>query len=573
MSYKNSCFNALFGSRSNAALPLSERHMSMAEFSIIGIGASAGGIDAFHSFFDHMPADCGMAFVVVLHLPADRKSMLTEILARWTPMPVIEVTDRVAIRPNRVYVPAPHAIVTLMDGHLSVEMVASGSDRVFRPIDAFFDSLGSAFKERSVGIVLSGTGNDGALGLKAIKECGGLTIAQGTNGTAPQYGEMPAGAIATGAVDIIAAVEEMPGHLLRLNGIATSFPRHDEGSGSLGAMRLEICDILRKQVGHDFSGYRSQTFLRRVDRRMHVVNAATMRDYITKLIADHDEVTRLFRDLLIRITSFFRDKETFEILASKVIPQLFEGKNADTTVRLWVPGCATGEEAYSLAILLREHLDSLTAAPKVQLFATDIDEAAITTARLGRYPKTLIEGLSPEQRERFFGMAHGGYVVAKEIRDLCTFSSHNLIRDPPFSMMSLVSCRNLLIYMDTDLQSRVIPVFHYSLIPGGTLLLGSSESVVQHPDLFETVDKKARIFRRLPGRSPDLQLHWRRSSLDDNGTPNRDRETQSRWRELSEQNSPHLPHASDGDSPWIAIKTYWAMMPSIRPWALSCEAR
>jgi two-component system, chemotaxis family, CheB/CheR fusion protein len=550
MSYKNSCFNDVFSTHGGMpTLPhtLTERRMSMTEFSIIGIGASAGGIDAFHSFFDHMPADCGMAFVMVLHLPVDSKSMLTEILARWTSMPVIDVTDRVAIKPNHVYVPPPHAIVTVVDGHLSVEMPPLGSDRVFKPIDAFFDSLGSALRERSVGIVLSGTGNDGALGLKAIKECGGLTIAQGTNGTAPQYAEMPAGAIATGAVDIIAPVEDMPGHLLRLQGIATEPTQFDEGS--LDAMRLEICDILRKQVGHDFSGYRSQTFLRRVDRRMHVVNAATMQDYIAKLNADHDEVTRLFRDLLIRVTSFFRDKETFEILAGRVIPRLFEGKTADTTVRVWVPGCATGEEAYSLAILLREHLDSLRAAPKVQLFATDIDEAAITTARLGRYPKTLIEGLSPERRGRFFGFSHGGYAVAKEIRDLCTFSSHNLIRDPPFSMMSLVSCRNLLIYMDTELQSRVIPIFHYSLIPGGTLLLGSSESVVQHPDLFETVDKKARIFRRLPGRSPELRLHWRRSSLDHKGDANRDRESQSRSRELREQNSSHFIRAGDGGSP------------------------
>ncbi len=523
--------------------------MTMADFPIIGIGASAGGIDAFHSFFDHMPADCGMAFVTVLHLPADRKSMLTEILARWTQMPVIDVTDRVAIRPNHVYVPPPHAIVTLIDGYLNVEMPPLGSDRVFRPIDAFFDSLGSALRERSVGIVLSGTGNDGALGLKAIKECGGLTIAQGTNGSAPQYGEMPAGAIATGAVDIVAPVEEMPGHLLRLRGIATELSQYDEGSDSLDAMRLETCDILRKHVGHDFSGYRSQTFLRRVDRRMHVVNAATMQDYIAKLNADHDEVTRLFRDLLIRVTSFFRDGETFEILARKVIPQLFAGQTADTMVRLWVPGCATGEEAYSLAILLREHMDSLTAPPKVQLFATDIDEAAITTARLGRYPKTLIEGLSPERRARFFSLSHGSYAVAKEIRDLCTFSSHNLIRDPPFSMMNLVSCRNLLIYMDTELQSRVIPVFHYSLIPGGTLLLGSSESVVQHPDLFETVDKKARIFRRLPGRSPELRLQWRRSSLDYGGHAHPDREPQSRWREPHAQSSLHLPRAGEDDSP------------------------
>ena len=534
---------------------LPERRLSMADFSIIGIGASAGGIDAFHSFFDHMPVDSGMAFVMVLHLPADRKSMLTEILARWTRMPVIEVADRAAIKPDHVYVPAPHAIVTLDEEHLCVDMPPAGSDRVFRPIDAFFDSLAAALRERSVGIVLSGTGTDGALGLKAIKACGGLTIAQGTSGTAPQYGEMPAGAIATGAVDIIAPVEEMPGHLLRLKGMAMEPPERDESASSVDAMRLAICDILRKQVGHDFSGYRSQTFLRRVDRRMHVVNAATLQDYVAKLGASHDEVTRLFRDLLIRVTSFFRDQETFAVLAAKVIPRLFEGKTADTTVRVWVPGCATGEEAYSLAILLREHLDSLSAAaPKVQIFATDIDDAAISTARLGRYPKTLLEGLSTERRTRFFSLLQGSYAVAKEIRDLCTFSSHNLIRDPPFSMMSLVSCRNLLIYMDMELQNRVIPVFHYSLIPGGTLLLGSSESVVQHPALFETVDKKARIFRRLPGRSPELRLHWRHSSPDRKGHADADRETQSRFREQ------HLPVprlAGDSDSP---VSRYKALL-------------
>ena len=528
---------------------LPERRMSMADFSIIGIGASAGGIDAFHSFFDHMPVDSGMAFVMVLHLPADRKSMLTEILSRWTRMPVIEVAERAAIKPNHVYVPAPHAIVTLDQEHLCVDMPSPGTDRVFRPIDAFFDSLASALRERSVGIVLSGTGTDGALGLKAIKACGGLTIAQGTSGTAPQYGEMPAGAIATGAVDIIAAVEEMPGHLLRLKGMAMEPVGRDESASSVDAMRLAICDILRKQVGHDFSGYRSQTFLRRVDRRMHVVNAATLQDYIAKLSANHDEVTRLFRDLLIRVTSFFRDQETFALLAAKVIPKLFEGKTADSTVRIWVPGCATGEEAYSLAILLREHLDSLSAAPKVQIFATDIDDAAISTARLGRYPKTLLEGLSAERRTRFFSLVPGSYAVAKEIRDLCTFSSHNLIRDPPFSMMSLVSCRNLFIYMDTELQNRVIPVFHYSLIPGGTLLLGSSESVVQHPALFETVDKKARIFRRLPGRSPELPLHWRHSSQNHKGHSDADRETPSRFRERREQQLPVPRPAGDGDSP------------------------
>ncbi|MDP9172232.1 MAG: PAS domain-containing protein, partial [Acidobacteriota bacterium] len=487
--------------------------MRAAEFPIVGIGASAGGIDAFHSFFSHMPADCGMAFVMILHLPAARKSLLPEILARWTSMPVIEVKERVEIRENAVYVPPPHAIVTLTDGHLNVEVPPGHGDRLLRPIDAFFDSLGSVMCDRAVGIVLSGTGSDGALGLKAIKECGGLTLAQGRNGTAPQYGEMPAGAIATGAVDIIAAVEDMPGHLIRLNGAPAEIPKAGDGPASMDDLRLEICTVLRTQLGHDFSGYRSQTFMRRVQRRMQVRNVVTPEAYIAKLKSEPDEASLLFRDLLIRVTSFFRDKDTFDALAALVIPRLFEGKTADRSVRLWVPGCATGEEAYSLAILLREHMDSLSAMPKVQIFATDIDESAITTARVGRYPKTLLEGLSEPRRRRFFRESKGSYGVNKEIRDLCTFSMHNVIRDPPFSMMDLVSCRNLLIYMNPVLQNRVIPVFHYALVPGGILLLGGSESVAQHPTLFETVDKRARIFERREGRSPELSLRWSRPQL------------------------------------------------------------
>jgi two-component system CheB/CheR fusion protein len=485
----------------------------LSTFPIIGIGASAGGIDAFHTFFNHMPADCGMAFVMILHLPADRKSMLSGILSRWTTMPVVEATHGTQIQANHVYVPPPHAIVTLEDGRLGIELPAQNSDRVFRPIDGFFDSLGTAMREKAVGIVLSGTGSDGALGLKAIKECGGLTIAQGSNGTAPQYGEMPAGAIATGAVDLIAPVEQIPAHLLRFKDVRIEVVQNGDAADSIEVARLTICTLLRTHLGHDFSGYRSQTFLRRVERRMAVVNAPTLEDYIVKLKADPAEITLLFRDLLIRVTSFFRDQEIFQTLAAKVIPRLFEGKMADGAVRIWVPGCATGEEAYSLAILVREHMESLPASPKVQVFATDIDDSAIATGRLGRYPKTLLEGLSEERRKRFFSISHGSYCVTKEIRDLCTFSVHNLIRDPPFSTMNLVSCRNLLIYMNPELQARIIPVFHYSLVPGGMLLLGGSESVAQHANLFDTVDKTGRIFERREGRSPELYLRWQQPQV------------------------------------------------------------
>ena len=487
--------------------------MNMSAFPIVGIGASAGGIEAFHSFFNHMPADCGMAFVILLHLPADRKSMLTDILARWTPMRVVDAQDQVRLEPNCVYVPPPHALVTVAGERLGVQLPQQTNDKLFRPIDGFFDSLGSALRERAVGIILSGTGSDGALGLKAIKERGGLTLAQGADGSGPLYGEMPAGAIATGAVDLVLRVEEMPQHLIRLNAASVAPAETSGDSNHMDAARRDICAILRRQLGHDFSDYRAQTFMRRVERRMRVRNTHTLSEYIATLQGDHEEVLLLFRDLLIRVTSFFRDRRTFDVLEAQVIPTLFDGKRTDAAVRVWVPGCATGEEAYSLAILLREHMDKLRGVPKVQLFATDIDEASITTARLGRYPATLLEGLAPERRERFFTPSQGSYVVTKEIRDLCTFSTHNLVRDPPFSRMDLVSCRNLLIYLNSDLQGRVIPIFHYSLVPGGTLLLGGSESASQHDNLFEPLDKSARIFRRCTA-SPDLQLGFHRPVIE-----------------------------------------------------------
>lgn len=479
--------------------------MNMPAFPIVGIGASAGGIEAFHSFFDHMPADCCMAFVILLHLPADRKSMLTDILARWTSMRVLDAQDGMRLEPNCVYVLPPHALVTVADEHLQVQLPRA-RDKLSRPIDGFFDSLGSALRERAIGIVLSGTGSDGALGLKAIKERGGLTLAQGSDGSGPLYGEMPAGAIATGAVDLVLRAEEMPEHLIRLNAAMLAPGEIVGDSNRVETARRDICVILRSQLGHDFTDYRARTFMRRVERRMQVRGVFTLPDYIALLNRDHEEVVLLFRDLLIRVTSFFRDKRTFDALEAQVIPTLFQGKRADAAVRVWVPGCATGEEAYSLAILLREHMDALRGVPKVQLFATDIDEASITTARLGRYPATLLDGLAPDRRERFFSTSQGSYVVAKEIRDLCTFSTHNLVRDPPFSRMDLVSCRNLLIYMNSELQRRVIPIFHYSLTPEGILLLGGSESASQHDNLFEPLDKAARIFRRRPVASPDLQL-------------------------------------------------------------------
>ena len=295
----------------------------------------------------------------------------------------------------------------------------------------------------------------------------------------------------------------------------TVVPRHPAqakaSAQETDTARLGICEILRVRVGHDFSQYKDKTFLRRVQRRMQVVGLTVLTDYVARLEQDHEEAVLLFRDLLIGVTTFFRDAGAFEAVQRIVLPRLFKGKGANDTVRVWVPGCATGEEAYSLAMLLREHMDGLDIiAPRVQVFATDIDEPAIGTARAGRYPATLLDGLSPERRERFFSRQENSYVVTKEIRDLCTFSAHSLVRDPPFSRMNLVSCRNLLIYLDADLQAVVIPTFHYSLQPGGVLLLGSSETISRHDGLFAPLEKEHRIFQRRDGASPPIKVPPRR---------------------------------------------------------------
>ena len=472
---------------------------------IIGIGASAGGIDAFRAFFRSMPANCGMAFIVVLHLPPDRRSLLPEILSRWTSMRVIEAADQVPPEADTVYIPAPDTLATLHDGMLVVRRPPADQPRIYNPIDVLFDSLAADQQEDAIGIVLSGTGSDGALGLKAIKERGGFTIVQSIDGSDNQHAGMPDEAIATGAIDMVLPVTDMPAALQRIVADHNAVAPAELGSDD-EPHRLRICNILRAQIGHDFTHYKVRTFMRRVQRRMQVAACDTIESYANVLDDSRDECTALFRDLLIGVTSFFRDSETFLTLERIVVPRLFAGRDPSATVRLWVPGCATGEEAYSLAILLREHMDRMRDPPTVQVFATDINEPAITTARAGRYPATLLEGMSPARRARFFNSVEGGYAVTKSVRELCTFSTHSLVRDPPFSRMDLISCRNLLIYLDAELQSTIIPAFHYSLLPSGILLLGSSETVARHEQLFEPLDKAHRIFQRRATATPPLRL-------------------------------------------------------------------
>ncbi len=476
--------------------------MGRTSFPVVGIGASAGGVEALRAFFGAMPADPGMAFVVVTHLGPDRVSTLPDIIAASGPLPVRTIREGDAVQPGLAYVLSGDAVLTIAGGRLKMAPVDPLISRNRHPIDAFLASLADDQGETAVGILLSGGGSDGTLGLKAIKTQGGLTLAQATDEAGPQYSSMPASAIAIGVVDLVIVAKDMPARLVEFShregvaGLAAAPEPEADATDRIDAARIDICAILREQIGHDFVGYKTKTFLRRVARRMQVLRIEAIEAYVAHLRQNPGEVPNLFRDLLISVTGFFRDAEAFEALATRVIPELFEGRGADQSVRVWVPGCATGEEVYSLAMLLREHMEGLRNVPRVQVFATDIDEPALGVARTGRYPASLLTEVSPERISRHFDKEGELYSVTRAVRDLCVFSTHSVVRDAPFSRIDLVSCRNMLIYMGTELQERVIPVLHFSLRPGGFLFMGLSENITRHADLFEPTDKQHRIFRR-----------------------------------------------------------------------------
>lgn len=489
-----------------------------ARFPVVGIGASAGGIEALEGFFRGMPEEPELALVIVTHLGPARDSLLSEIVGRYTTMPVHVVVDGEPVQKNHVYVLPSDAMLGVEKGHLRLHP-QNALHRERKPIDVFFSSLAEDQGELAVCVVLSGGDSDGTLGLKAVKERGGLTMAQVADGFGPQHANMPDSAIATGLVDYALPVEAMGNKLAEfarsayvLDDIAFSASAQEELQ-KIEQAQAEIYGILRGQISHDFSGYKLKTFMRRVQRRMQVVQIGHLEAYVAHLRDHQQEVNALFRDLLINVTNFFRDAEAFDALAELVVSRLFEARGIDDIVRIWVPGCATGEEVYSLAILLREHMDQLAVVPRVQIFATDIDDRALAVARAARYPAALLGSVSPARRRRFFISDGGSFAVAKEVRDLCIFSPHNVIRDPPFSRIDLVSCRNLLIYFGLDLQSQVIPTFHYALRPDGYLFLGASESVSQFDDLFVPLEKKHRIFQRRSDVMPRVRLPLTVSAL------------------------------------------------------------
>ncbi|MEP0546692.1 MAG: PAS domain S-box protein [Rhodothermales bacterium] len=464
-----------------------------AAFTIVGVGASAGGLKAFAEFFAGLPGAPGMAFVLVQHLAPDHESELAELLQNHTALRVIQVEDGVRAEPGSVYVIPPGKALSIRDGVLRLDEPARPHGHR-APIDDFFRSLAADQGERAVAVVLSGTGSDGTLGLKKLKEVGGLTAAQ--DPTDAEYDGMPRSAVGTGLVDVVLPARELGGRLVELRQRGQPLPPLPESLSEPDSEALaQIFARLRAGTGHDFSRYKQTTVLRRIGRRMQVTGAADLRAYARALRTAPREVEALLQDLLISVTNFFRDPEAFAALEREVIPAMFAGKRAGAQVRVWVPGCATGEEAYAIAILLSEYAARLDAPPALQVFATDIDEGALAFARAGVYPETIAADVSPDRLERFFEREAGAYRVSEHLRERVLFASHNLLKDPPFSNLDLVSCRNLLIYLQRGTQQRIFELFAYALRTPGFLFLGTSESVEGTRDFFTTLDKKQRLFR------------------------------------------------------------------------------
>ncbi len=476
------------------------RAMSSDEFLIVGLGASAGGIRAFKEFFTHVPPDSGIAFVAVLHMAPEYQSHLAEVLQVSTAMPVTPVKERVRVEPNHVYVISPNQSLTMLDGHLSVAAITRIEERR-APVDIFFRTLAETQGPRAVCVVLSGTGANGSMGMKRVKEFGGICLVQDPDEA--EHGDMPRHSIATALVDHVLPVAEIPAKILgyrdRIGTVRIPEEPTERVESDERSLR-EIFTRVRATTGHDFTNYKRATVLRRIERRIGVHQLADLQEYARFIRERPEEPQALLRDLLISVTNFFRDPDAFAALERVVLPRIFAGRGENDQVRVWVAGCATGEEAYSVAMLLAEQ--SLPGSPAVQVFATDIDEQAIATAREGRYTLNDAADVSPERLRRFFTKDGERYRVRKELREMVLFAHHNLIKDPPFSHLDLVSCRNLLIYLNRSAQNRVIEVVHFALNPGGYFLLGSSESVDGASDLFASVDKEAHLFqsRAVPAR-------------------------------------------------------------------------
>ncbi len=463
------------------------------DFLVVGMGGSAGSIPAFREFFRNVPGDSGMAYVVILHLSPEYESRLAEVLQSSAVIPVTQVRNAVEIAPDRVYVIPPNKSMALNDGTLVVSDITGYEERR-APVDIFFRTLADTHDARAVCVVLSGSGADGSMGLRRVKEYNGLVLVQ--DPTEAEFGEMPRNSIATGLVDFIIPVAQMPGKIMSYRDQLGSTPivRGEHADEDAKAL-LDVFTLLRIRTGHDFTNYKRATVLRRIERRLAVREISSLPDYARYMREKPEESEALLRELLISVTNFFRDKSSFDRLEELVVPKLLDGKTGEDHLRVWVAGCATGEEAYSLAMVLADAAAHLTSTPDIQIFATDLDEDAIARARNGFYSLAETADVPPERLRRYFIKEPDGFRVRRELRELVLFAHHNLIKDPPFSHLDLVSCRNVLIYLNRTAQQRAMEVLHFALDPGGYLFLGTAETADGASQLFSMVDKESHIYR------------------------------------------------------------------------------
>jgi two-component system CheB/CheR fusion protein len=465
-------------------------------FPIVGIGASAGGFSAFKTLLQHLPDDTGMAFILIQHLDPNYQSILPDLLEKQTKLPVVAAQDNQQVRPNRVYVIPPNHGLGIY--HRTLQWLPRDIEQP-HTIDTFFKLLATDLNHLGIGVLLSGMGSDGTSGLQEINAKGGVTFAQ--NEATAECFAMPGNAIAAGVVDYVLSPREIAMELVQIARRPGSLRRPDRDvrvADDPGEHLAKIFMLLRAKSGNDFSCYKQNMVLRRIKRRMAVNRLERIKDYLRLLRSSPSEVDALFDDLLINVTGFFRDADSFIVLKQLVYPSLDDARNAKAGFRVWVPGCSSGEEAYSLAISLLDYLGQQGSQPKIQIFATDIDRKVIDIARSGLYPERIAKEMSPEKLRRYFIKTSKGYQVVKPIRDMCVFAVQNVIKDPPFSRLNLICCRNLLIYLDSGAQKRLCHLFHYALLPEGFLMLGTSESVGEAIDLFKPLNTKYRLYAKNP---------------------------------------------------------------------------
>ena len=461
---------------------------------VVGLGASAGGLEAFSELLKNLPVETGLAFVFVQHLDPHHSSQLVQILTRETTMPVKEATDGEILQPNQVYIMPPNRELTLEKGALRLWERPDIRGRHL-PIDRFFASVAEEQGSLAIGVVLSGTASDGTRGLSAIKEKGGITIAQDERSA--RFSSMPSSAISSGNVDLVLTPQGIARELARVSGHSYVKAQTEPKTSRDG--KDKILALLLAATGVDFAQYRHTTLLRRIQRRMVLNRTEDFDAYIDFLEKNPDELEALYQEVLIHVTSFFREPETFETLRENVFPKLVKGRHRDDPVRIWLPGSSTGEEVYSIAISLFEFFENSAVRPAIQIFGTDVSQRVVEKARSGIFGEAIESDVSSERLRRFFTRIDRGYRINKPIRDLCVFARQDVTRDPPFSKMDLISCRNVMIYFEPELQRRLIPLFHYALKPSGFLLLGSAESIGRFSNLFDVVAQKSKLFRKRPG--------------------------------------------------------------------------